>query len=389
MPLHAEWHEAATLVRRRLAATRPARAVRQARELAEVSRAAARLHGVRPLRAARTARRLRTRQGFTYREALRVGALDPAMTDAERAAMVSEHATFLAEARLNNDNVLPALVRDKSAFYRYAQAVGLPVPALYGVLEARASGWGATGRIVHDDADLVAFLREDVPERFVVKPAEGYQGVGVRLLTRRPDGLLAQHPDGLLRVEELVAALRGDREFGTWVVQERLVNHPDMGRLSDPSGLDTVRVGTMVRRDGDVEVLFATLKLALAGGASDNFLGGTTGNGAASADPATGVLGGVVLPAPGGAGFEERDDNPVTGARVRGETLPLWDEVRALVLTAAPHLLPSRAIGWDVALTPRGPVLLEANIHWLLFPPVPGRWREYDRLCAEGGHRPY
>jgi len=44
--------------------------------------------------------------------------------------------------------------------------------------------------------------------------------------------------------------------------------------------------------------------------------------------------------------------------------LPFWDEACALAETAARHFLPIRTIGWDVALTPEGPVILEGNFWW-------------------------
>lgn len=50
------------------------------------------------------------------------------------------------------------------------------------------------------------------------------------------------------------------------------------------------------------------------------------------------------------------------GRPVQGLGLPLLAEARALVERAAPHLLPARSYGWDVALTTRGPMLVEGNL---------------------------
>lgn len=380
----AAWDRSGVAAMRR----RATRALPQAAALVRSSRAAADEYGCSAAWAARTARRMRRRQAFLYDEALRVGALDPSLPEPERARLVSDHAAYEAEAPLNNCNEEPAFAWDKAAFYPYFRALGLPVPELLGILQPRASGWGARGRIITGDADMRAFVAEDLPERFVIKPAQGYQGVGVRLLVKRDDGRLLQLPDRVIGVDELTAELVADREFDTWIVQELVTNDAAMGRLGDPEGLDSVRVITLVRRDGGVEVVFAFLKLALGGGVSDNFLAGATGNGVAAIDVADGRLGPVIVPSASGIGYLPLSCNPRTGAPVEGVRLPAWREACDLVTRAAPHLLPSRAIGWDVAITPAGLTLIEANIHWLILPPGPGAREPYLRLCAESGVTP-
>jgi len=350
--------------------------------LGSVSRAAARAYGGGGVRAARIAWGVHRRQGFEYAEALRVGALDPALSEGARARFVSRHASLDAQAPLNGGNEVPAITGDKAVFYRYCGALGIPVPELLGILDTRGSGWGAPGRVLAGPADLAAWVAEDLPDEFVVKPSEGYAGKGVRLVGRAAGGAL------LVNGRRQTAAalwdeLRRDPEFPVWIVQERLVNHPDLARMGGPQSLHGVRIATIVGRDGEPRVLFAMLKLALSGGASDNFLGGSTGNAIVEVDPATGRLGPLTLPRDGPAGFRGLADNPLTGEPVEGRTLPYWQAACALVLDAAPHFLPARALGWDVALTPRGPVILETNIRWLPLP-FPSMRSVLDQLIAEG-----
>lgn len=57
--------------------------------------------------------------------------------------------------------------------------------------------------------------------------------------------------------------------------------------------------------------------------------------------------------------------HPVTGARIAGYLLPKWRSIVDLVENA--HLLIAAempTVGWDLALTPGGPVLIEANRDW-------------------------
>jgi hypothetical protein len=58
------------------------------------------------------------------------------------------------------------------------------------------------------------------------------------------------------------------------------------------------------------------------------------------------------------------DVHPVTGARVKGFRLPDWHRALDLTLRAHRVFYDFPSIGWDVALTPEGPVLVEANYNW-------------------------
>src|SRR3546814_3569039 len=58
------------------------------------------------------------------------------------------------------------------------------------------------------------------------------------------------------------------------------------------------------------------------------------------------------------------DDHPLTGTRMTGMALPDWDQVRDLVQAAARVFAVQKSLGWDVALTDSGPLLLEGNWHY-------------------------
>src|SRR5690606_6840431 len=81
---------------------------------------------------------------------------------------------------------------------------------------------------------------------------------------------------------------------------------------------------------------------------------------AAPVDLATGVLGEMTGDKPEMA-FDWYADHPITGARVLGRELPHWAEIQRIAL-AAHDLCPDRLlIGWDIAVTPEGAVMLEGN----------------------------
>ena len=56
--------------------------------------------------------------------------------------------------------------------------------------------------------------------------------------------------------------------------------------------------------------------------------------------------------------------HPKTKIPFEGVRLPFWAEACHLVRQTAVKFIPIRTIGWDVALTPDGPVIVEGNIWW-------------------------
>ena len=325
-------------------------ALAQATALIGTSREASQAYGTGPLRAARVARRLRRDGAWEYREALEAGLLDPACPEATRRGMISRHARREAQTRLNPLAFEP-FTEEKLTFSRHCEAVGIPAPTLYGAV-GRAGGWCAASGGLVNDAGAFAAMVERLPERFVVKPTWGYYGLGVRVLERRE-----------VDPRTLYAELLADPEFDLFLVQELLVNHPEVEALTGSPTLQTVRLNTIVRREGDVALVMPVMKLATGSGDADNYRSGQTGNGLCDVDPATGALGPLTVRAPSGRGAVTTSVL-ANGMRVEGWRLPMFAEACALVRDAAPHLLPMRTIGWDVAITPDGPVVVEANNYW-------------------------
>ena len=83
------------------------------------------------------------------------------------------------------------------------------------------------------------------------------------------------------------------------------------------------------------------------------------GNLIAPVDSATGVVGQVI--AGNGLSTHVVSKHPRSGVALEGTRLPQWDEALRCCLRAA-RLFPSFHVqSWDIALTTRGPVVLEVN----------------------------
>ncbi len=55
------------------------------------------------------------------------------------------------------------------------------------------------------------------------------------------------------------------------------------------------------------------------------------------------------------------ENHPNTGYPIKGAKIPMWKESLALIKEAGEILPQIGYVGWDVAVTPTGPVLIEGN----------------------------
>ncbi len=139
------------------------------------------------------------------------------------------------------------------------------------------------------------------------------------------------------------------------VIQPVLRNHPIIEAMS-PNALNTVRIATLVT-DGRCTLLGACLRVAQGKSVVDNWAHGGI---AIGVDLRNGALNptGVTKAKYGRRVYAAHPD---TGVRFDSITLPWWRETRQLAERAALGLLPHATLGLDIAITPDGPVFIEAN----------------------------
>ena len=106
------------------------------------------------------------------------------------------------------------------------------------------------------------------------------------------------------------------------------------------------------------------IKIILKSNILDNFAGGMSGNMMAHGDPETGQLKSAVRRRDGRLGLEEIYHHPETGTAFADLFLPNWNDAKALTFRAHRAFPGLDVIGWDIALTGRGPLVLEGNAWW-------------------------
>lgn len=266
---------------------------------------------------------------------------------------------------------------DKSIFYRHCKALGLPVPDLYAICFRKTAGWSYLGKVMSHPNDWFDFFENQVPSNFFLKPSRGVYGAGARAF-QRVGTQFKDSTDRQFSASEVYDLMVKDKTYSSYIIQEVLTNHTSLVELSGAEALQTARIITLVDENGSFRIMFVFLKIIIGSNIIDNFDYGRTGNLMAEVDCHTGAIYRVIQKNSMEDRFELITHHPQTNVQLKGFPLPWWEETCTLVEKAAKAFLPIRTIGWDIAFTPTGPSIIEANMWW--DPPnlfgVMGRIRE-------------
>ncbi len=251
-------------------------------------------------------------------------------------------------------------IAHKHTLYRLLEAFGLPVPAIRKIY-APVPDCFERHRALKTPDELFAYLRttDDLP--LFGKPSNASAGYGAVALVRRlADGRLVTLDGKHCTVDEVVAHIHEvSLERRTYLLTELLTQRDDIRALCGKT-VASLRTVMLVRR-GEPEVFRVAILLPTSRQQTSNCLHMTSGTVVGHVDPETGRISRVVKA--GGPFYEYSPRHPETGARLEGHVIAGWPEFLDIMREAAMALSPFRMQHWDVALTTRGPVLMEMNFH--------------------------
>lgn len=198
---------------------------------------------------------------------------------------------------------------------------------------------------VASDAELSRFMARH--NHAMAKVPDGLGGIGITKIAT----------EQFVSAADLRANLMSQRQF---LLEEFVLQHPVMGGLNT-SSVNTLRIVTFVK-DGTVHILARVLKIGRAGDV-DNF---SAGGMYTMLDE-----GGVALyPAFDGHDFIH-PVHPLSGVSIVGFQVPHFGESIDLASRAALEVTDVPYVGWDIAVTPDGPLIIEANYNTGVFQAKP------------------
>ena len=174
-------------------------------------------------------------------------------------------------------------------------------------------------------------------EIVIAKPIDGEGGHGIRKI------VVSEHLNTNKLFDELV-------ENSQFLVEDFVYQHQKMNKLY-PKAVNTLRMFTFYH-GGTSTFLHALLKIGN-GGVVDNF---SSGGMYTFLDE----NGKVLIPA-----IDQEDniyfEHPLTKEKIVGFEVPFFEEAKQLVKDASKVVKEIGYVGWDVAITDEGPVLIEGN----------------------------
>ena len=142
------------------------------------------------------------------------------------------------------------------------------------------------------------------------------------------------------------------KKNGTTVLEEAVIQHDKLNELH-PTSVNTCRIVSILKDDGNVDIVTAYLRIGN-GMHVDNF---NSGGMVVPINVETGIIEYPALDKVGSL----YEIHPMTNTRIVGFKIPLWNQAKDLVKNLGKVVPEVRLVGWDIAITNKGPVVIEAN----------------------------
>ncbi len=171
------------------------------------------------------------------------------------------------------------------------------------------------------------------------KPNHGDQGKGVMKI--KADDKSA------------IEALLNDCKKDAFVVEGVIEQIPEIAAINS-SSINTVRAYTLLKKNGETEILGIMLRVGRKGSHVDNWGSGGVGY---DFDIETGVCVGY--------GRDKKNNpyifHPDSNVQMVGFRLPYFDNLKKTIVELTHKVPEARFVGWDIAITPNGYELVEMN----------------------------
>lgn len=260
---------------------------------------------------------------------------------------VASHIVFRVVATLQLDvfDEPSFSMNDKAAFGAWVRRNKLPGPAGFAVV---------TGQ-----SDVTPHDLHQLGNKIIIKPCKSGEGEGVEAWDLDEDDQWHSGSNSLAATELLShITQRAGAEYGGVIVQDRLMNHPEIAHMCNQA-LSTCRFVTIRNETGDPEIVEYFWRMGSTGSIVDNYIAG--GFFWIARDMGTGeFVHGIETDT--ARKQQTLTHHPLTGTNMAGLQHPFWNEASALALKAHTLLGDVVFAGWDIASTPNGVVLIEVNI---------------------------
>ncbi len=258
-------------------------------------------------------------------------------------------------------------LQDKYLFSVFCNYLHIPTPKLI-------AKYSKGGILLNEDNITLQEFCERLPENshLFFKTIAGSQGNGAFVFDKVNGKYFVDNQS--ISIGKLLSTISKNEKY---IIQERLIQHEELNKLY-PYALNTLRIVSIIN-DGKVIIVGTLLRMGVGGSVVDNWAHG----GVAVGVTENGELMRWGLFKPGYG--TKTDRHPDTKIVFNGFKLPYWKETLELVTEIHTKLATIKAVGWDIAVTQKGPVVVEGNDDFdgaLLQACTGGKRAEYEKYLT-------
>ena len=252
-----------------------------------------------------------------------------------------------------NDPVYIPIVEDKYLFERFLSYHRMPV-AISLAYNCNTLFFRKNKMIqINSCEDFRAYLKTLLQDTgpsgsLIIKKRSGSSGG--KSIFRVGEGDL---DSGNTKIQHIFSeVLKSEYLFQEFILQHESINH------LNPNCVNTIRIDSYTDRDGVSRVYSAFIRMGMNRAHVDNV---SSGGAYVGIDMDKGTLKSRAHTDFSHGGAKNYFTNPQTGTRFEGYPIPYFKEATDLVCKAAALIPQLKILGWDVAILPDGPMIIEAN----------------------------
>lgn len=246
------------------------------------------------------------------------------------------------------------ITADKFYFNIFLNHLGFPTPDVYLFIKDRHPLYIDERFEINKDNSPKEQIREFLKYEMdaFAKPSDGQLGNGIFALRVNNGEIFV---DGVSTdIETVINTLMS----ADYLVQERITQHPAISKLCSTT-LNTIRLQTVMDKNGDVIPFGAILRIAKEGSPVDNWAKGGIAVGI-NTDNGTLKKVGIIKPEFGTSTYEHPNSHIIFD----GYKIPYYQQAEKLAVELHKRLYRCHSVGWDIAITENGPCFIEANGLW-------------------------
>ena len=257
---------------------------------------------------------------------------------------------------LINDKNFQVLLENKYIFNKFLTHNNIPCTEILGIFDKNVGFFDKDFKLI-DYCDFVQNLKCD----FVIKPIyNSAQGDGVFVFEYIENNKWKLNNNDLTSNE--LSNFLYKNISSKMLIEKKVEQHQIINNIY-PLSLNTIRIDTIKANNNHVDIVGSFFRVGRAGKRVDNWSEGNAGI-AVPIDLEKGILKGNGLTYK----MEEFICHPDTNEKFIYTEIPYFEEIKKMIKQTALLIPQINSIGWDVAITTHGPIIIEGNHDYSIQP---------------------